>query len=788
MLGIAVFVILAALTVSLGGIMPGLLPACALAAGLGMVAAAAPTAAPVRRLWWLGCAFLVWVLFTTLPLPGAMAWLAGPRRGDQFASVQRTLGAVSEAARRPPGNTAAPANPPAREAEAATDVGRILANVPSTPPAPGTEVESVAPMFLAGQEPLPTTTSEAPRLTVATRLSLNAAGTRRFFLLAVSGMGLFWMCASLGAVGRRRLLKAMVVGGTVTAAFGILGAFHPGVAQSTPWQMLFDYGVRQAIWPFVNRNHFASFAAMLAPAALCLTVYPDLGWSHAARQGADGRGDDDTPGAAGFRGLGWSHQTRAGTPLAFLERIVFLLCFGILVSAVFLSLSRGGTLALVAGIIVTVLYWLRGQQAGASTAATALGICVLLGLLFLPSEDVRSRLDTIRDGQADKSGSTRIQNWHDALGLWRDYPLAGGGMESFRTLFQLYQTHGTCSAPRYAENEYVQLLADGGLVAAGAAILFVVLYGRAFATPRVRLADAARDLSVRPLKAAVLGCVVVMAVHALCDFPCRMPLNACVAASLLGLGMPWPERPRRPLWRSPAPALALGGLLAATVWVADSAGDRTHQADGDTFLQAASSDEIGKALRAAPTYWFAWYEMGRRLYAGDVTRDHQETANAAGASWRSRGADRSWFRLAWNGLAAGGVKRDAAAAAQEDAAGPGPGTGTRLPLQFAPTAAPVETRVSDGAETDAAAPPQPPLPSPEFLRLSLTCFRRATDCNPSDYRPWWTLARVELAAGNVDRARIAFRHVVLLAPHMGPDVERQLNQIRTTPKPSPAAP
>ena len=748
MYSILIFVILAALVFGLGGILPNLLPACALAVVLALATLPVPALPRLTRLWLAGFAMLFWIALTLAPLPAFLHVLAGPARNQAVTRVESTV--------------------------------RDLQTLQVAPTAPTKDAAAAMAGLAAAAEDARAADICRADLPLPRRFSLNTFGTIRFLMLAAGAWGIFWLAASAGQNNRRRLLKALVFGGAAVAAVGVFAHLHSDLTSSLPWQLLQEYGTQGSIWPFVNRNHFATFAAMLAPAALSLTIAPSLD----LRSLNAVYGQTPAP----------LYGPTLTAPLRFLrynlERVLWLLTFIILVTAVFLSLSRGGTLALITGVLVCIVYWLRGRQIGASTFATILGIAMLLGLLFLPSTDVHQRIDTLRTVAMDKNGLSRMQTWQDSVDLWRQYPWFGAGMDAFRATFPLFRTAPRVSSTLYAESEYVQFFAEGGLVGLALAFTLLFFYMQTFAIPARRLDDYTRsfvqrdmfqaDRQSRPLKAAVIGAAAVVALHAIFDFPLRVPLNSFLFATLLGLGLPLPTsrtaaaitpsdddpiaaaaiplQPMEPLWRRGLyrlPAVILVVLLLALI---GAYGQASRQLDRYPNLADRPIPELVQALTGAPTLWNAWYELGRQAWAESLP-----TPPAVAPDTRPD----NWFAEMFELLHPPATVR------------PNP-----RPLQPANTASPIPD-----PDSFLAAPPMPPPsttpPSAETLErqrqwctFAVECFYQAAIYNPSDYRPWWTYAQLALANGNAAAAERALQHAVRLAPYLAPDAEKLLTQAR----------
>jgi O-antigen ligase len=118
--------------------------------------------------------------------------------------------------------------------------------------------------------------------------------------------------------------------------------------------------------------------------------------------------------------------------------LILLLLFGY---ALMLTHSRGGFLALVAGMVT--LFYLR--FGGKKT--------LLLGLLFLPLLFVvfAGRMTTISTDEG--TGQTRIQLWHDGLTIFQQSPLIGIGMDNYRQ----FSSH-------VAHNSFIHCYTELGLI------------------------------------------------------------------------------------------------------------------------------------------------------------------------------------------------------------------------------------------------------------------------------------------------------------------------------------
>jgi O-antigen ligase len=95
----------------------------------------------------------------------------------------------------------------------------------------------------------------------------------------------------------------------------------------------------------------------------------------------------------------------------------------------------------------------------------------------------------------------------------------------------VYQTAGRHSIYAQAHNEYLQILAEGGLLVAVPVLLAV---GVLFATVRRRLADDDRD-ETRWLRAGAIASIAGIAAQSMVEFSLQIPGNAVMCVFVLAI-------------------------------------------------------------------------------------------------------------------------------------------------------------------------------------------------------------------------------------------------------------
>ena len=202
---------------------------------------------------------------------------------------------------------------------------------------------------------------------------------------------------------------------------------------------------------------------------------------------------------------------------------------GMIVVGIIASHSRGGFLAMMTALGTTVVL-LRPKSIRPRVGVGVMLVMIPLLLAGMGTASPFQRLATLLDSKevGDLSGRTEVSA--RALRAWQVHPFWGAGLGSFPAattrFFQI--DHGVFYA--HTENEWLQVLAEGGVVGVGLAL--------AFWTGVVRLVVQARrsatsDRTRAPLLGALIS-LVALGVQCLGDFPLHIPGVAVAIMVLVG--------------------------------------------------------------------------------------------------------------------------------------------------------------------------------------------------------------------------------------------------------------
>lgn len=213
-------------------------------------------------------------------------------------------------------------------------------------------------------------------------------------------------------------------------------------------------------------------------------------------------------------------------------------------TALVLSNSRGGILAMLVQVIATLLLLsIVGSTQQHSTSLMnspkvrlpllgALMILVVVGVIWVGGDRLATRIEAAHgefsESEEVREGVTRTQIWRDTLHMFAANPIAGVGLGGYWAAIPTYHQAPGTMTPQQAHNDYLELLASGGLL--GTAIVawfFVVVLRKA----RRNLGDP--DRFRRAACFAALIAMVGVGVHSLMDFGLHRMANALIFTALI---------------------------------------------------------------------------------------------------------------------------------------------------------------------------------------------------------------------------------------------------------------
>ena len=304
--------------------------------------------------------------------------------------------------------------------------------------------------------------------------------------------------------GVRTVARGIAVVGLVVAAVGIAQDATGDGLMYWRWRPTFER--THPFGPFVNRNHYATWAIVAVPVSIGYLI------AHAGAHRNDGRP------------ASWRAKL-----IAVLDgRAVLLLASAaLMIVGVVLSLSRSGMLGLAAALGVGG--WLAYRRTAETTrlprrpallVAVLAAVVVTLIVLRVPPAQIAARVSGAPVALED-----RATIWRATMPVVRDFWVAGTGAGTYQTAMIVYQRPSDGLIFNQAHNHYLQVAAEGGwLLGIPIAIVLVLL-------TREGAGALAHDRSgMFWLRAGAASGLTGLAVQSLFETGLLTPANSILAA------------------------------------------------------------------------------------------------------------------------------------------------------------------------------------------------------------------------------------------------------------------
>jgi O-antigen ligase len=238
-----------------------------------------------------------------------------------------------------------------------------------------------------------------------------------------------------------------------------------------------------------------------------------------------------------------------------IDRLLLYLSAAVLMwAAVVLARSRGGLLTITAQIIFAALLFAYFRRAGiagltrsrtvrwaSSIVVVTIMVAVLLGVVvtgvvWLGGDQLVTGVETATDELADvdrsvvHEGARRRDTWRATWLIFKAHPIAGTGLGGFWVEAPVFHEASGALTPQQAHNDYLELLASGGILGAALFIWFAVQLVR-----RARhIVDSSEGFQRAVNIGAIIGLIGV-GVHSIVDFGLHTTINAVVFFALLAI-------------------------------------------------------------------------------------------------------------------------------------------------------------------------------------------------------------------------------------------------------------
>jgi O-antigen ligase len=281
----------------------------------------------------------------------------------------------------------------------------------------------------------------------------------------------------------RRFIWFLVIFGFAVSLFAIVQHFTSN-DQTLYWSVPLSSG-GNAFGPYVNRDDFAGLVELIAPLGLALLF---------------------------FRAVRREHMT-------------LVLLFTIVpIGAAILSASRGGIIGIVFEIILLAILS-RVRQIGGKQLLAITGLVLIAGtfIVWLGVSEAIQKFEQL--SPSELSSDSRIAMYRDTWHIFADRPWAGTGLGTLQVMFPHYASfYNSGASVDHAHNDYLELLADTGLVGGLCGLSFIgMLFWKGLTNLR-----AAERRTTKAVFAGSLAACSGLLVHSLVDFNLHIPANALI--------------------------------------------------------------------------------------------------------------------------------------------------------------------------------------------------------------------------------------------------------------------
>src|SRR5262249_18361532 len=161
-------------------------------------------------------------------------------------------------------------------------------------------------------------------------------------------------------------------------------------------------------------------------------------------------------------------------------------------------------------------------------------LITVAGIIWLGGDQLTSGVETavfeIKGSNVAHEGTRRSDIWRATWQMARAHPIAGAGLGGFWAEFPAYHDASGLQTPQQAHNDYLELLASGGVVGAAIFVWFVVLLIR-----RLRAITAETHGFQRGAVLGALLGIIGIGVHSFVEFGLHITTNALIFVILLSI-------------------------------------------------------------------------------------------------------------------------------------------------------------------------------------------------------------------------------------------------------------
>ncbi len=335
-------------------------------------------------------------------------------------------------------------------------------------------------------------------------ISINCYASKVELLKILSYIGMFFLVTNTPNLKTKRIIVVIISVGFFISLVGILQKLT-GNAKMIYWVR--DASYAHPFGPYYNRNNFANYIGMVIflSSGLLITRFADV------------TSKTSKP-----------HSVTAKFQEHLFTNFLLIFIITIMISALFLSLSRGGILSFTVGMLVFFAFIGSSKfkldiSKGRSIIFSALTLTFLF-LIWIGLNPVLNRLSDLSSGE-------RPEVYQNTINMISDFPVFGTGLGTFQYIYPKYRTPQTQHYYDHTHNDYLELLSDCGLVGFLITLSgFALFFWKTLTRWLERRDPYAKGVALGG------GCGILTALtHSFAEFNLHIPANALFFFILLGL-------------------------------------------------------------------------------------------------------------------------------------------------------------------------------------------------------------------------------------------------------------
>jgi hypothetical protein len=378
-------------------------------------------------------------------------------------------------------------------------------------PLPGPVIDVVSPAARPAQERIQLAAPDA------LPISLDTSRTAKALAATAAAILVFLTARRIFATGGVRIVaRGVAIIGMLLSTIALAQNATARGLMYWRWRPL-DEGP-DPFGPFVNRNHFATWAILAIP--LCIGYLVAHSAAHA-------------------------HHTRQHVPLrrrlvTFFDGRAMALtsAVGLLLVALVMTMSRSGLFGLAAATVAGLALALRHEGSTGRAAwwlTGAIVVALALTLAELSPAAFGERISAFHI-----SAGNRWVIWQDTMPILRDFWLTGTGAGTYLTSMLVYQRSAPGWLFNQAHNHYLQVASEGGLL-----IGIPVLAALACLARDGWMAVTADKSGIYWIRAGALCSLAGLAAQSAWETGLTMPANAVLAALAAAIAVHDTQPPAR---------------------------------------------------------------------------------------------------------------------------------------------------------------------------------------------------------------------------------------------------